>query len=118
MSYNIGLNVVEVDGSAAPAIVGAATSVGAFNILTRRGVPNRPARITSFTQFVEHFGGGLGPYLVKGFFDNGGQTVYVNRVVATDPATGAAPAQAILNDSTNANTLRLRGGFRCREDPG
>lgn len=122
MTYNIGLNVVEVDGSAAPAIVGAATSVGAFNILTRRGVPNRPARMTSFTQFVEQFGGyfsgGLGAYLVKGFFDNGGQTVYVNRVVATDPTTGAAPATAILNDSANANSLRLRSGLRGREDPG
>ncbi|MBV9788459.1 MAG: phage tail sheath family protein [Chloroflexi bacterium] len=121
MTYNIGLNVVEVDGSASPAIVGAATSIGAFNILTRRGVPNRPARITSFAQFVEQFGGyfsgGLGAYLVKGFFDNGGQTVYVNRVVATDVTTGASPARIELNDAANP-ALRLRGGFRGREDPG
>ena len=32
MNYNIGLNVVEVNGTGAPAIAGAATSVAAFNI--------------------------------------------------------------------------------------
>jgi len=87
MAYNIGLNVVEVDGTGAPAIVGASTSVGAFNILTMRGVPNWPSLVTSFRQFTDQFGayftGGYGAYMVKGFFDNGGQFAYINRVVAT-----------------------------------
>ncbi len=121
MATNIGLNVIEVDGAGAPAIVGAAVSVGAFNILTRRGVPNSPARIASFPTFVEQFGGffpaGLGPYLVKGFFDNGGQTAYVNRVVAA----GDTPASITLDDRAQPaarDTLTLRAGFRGREDPG
>lgn len=122
MAYNIGLNVVEVDGSASPAIVGAAVSVAAFNIITRRGVPNRPARVTSFAKFVEQFGGffagGYGAYLVKGFFDNGGQTAYINRVVASDPASGAAPATARLKDGANKDTLELRAGYRSADDPG
>lgn len=121
MAFNVGLNVVEVDGSAAPAIVGAAVSVAGFNIQTRRGVPNRPTRVTSFQQFVDQFGGffasGLGPYMIKGFFDNGGQTAYVNRVVSTDPATGHKPASLDLSDGSNP-TLRLEAGQRGTVDPG
>lgn len=122
MSRNIGLNVVEVDGAGAPAIVGAPVSVGGFNILTRRGVPNRAIRVSSFQQFADQFGsffsGGLGAYLVKGFFDNGGGTAYINRVVATDPATGAAPASLTLDDTLAAATLRLEAGQRGDVDPG
>ncbi|MCA1568378.1 MAG: phage tail sheath subtilisin-like domain-containing protein [Acidobacteria bacterium] len=122
MAYNIGVNVVEVDGAGAPAIVGAAVSVGAFNIQTKRGVPNRPTRVTTFTQFVEQFGGftasSLGAYLVKGFFDNGGQTAYVNRAVATDPLTGASPSMLTLSDGAARATLLLETGFRGSIDPG
>jgi phage tail sheath protein FI len=122
MATNIGLNIVEVDGSGAPAIVGAAASVGAFNVITQRGVPNRPVRIDSFPKFVERFGGffdgGLGAYLVKGFFDNGGQTAYVNRVATADPVTGAAPAAVTLKDGAAVNTLTLDAGYRGDADPG
>lgn len=122
MSFNIGLNVVEVDGAGAPAIVGAAVSVGGFSILTRRGVPNQAIRVTSFKQFADQFGsffpGGLGAFLVKGFFDNGGRTAYINRVVASDPATGAAPATLTLNDGLAVATLRLDAGQRGNLDPG
>jgi hypothetical protein len=122
MSFNVGVNVVEVDGSAAPSITGAAVSVGAFNILTRRGVPNRPARITSFPQFVERFGrhytGGSGAYLVKGFFDNGGQTAYINRVVDLTPGTGATPAERTFNDAAAVAAVTLRAGYRGEDDPG
>ncbi len=117
MSYNIGLNVIEVDGVGSPAIAGAATSVGAFNILTRRGVPNSPARVTNFAEFVQRFGGyfanGMGAYLVKGFFDNGGGVAYCNRIAA---ATSTA-ASVTLNDGAGP-TLTLEGGFRGEVDPG
>jgi phage tail sheath protein FI len=122
MAFNIGLNVIEVDGSAAPAIVGAATSVGAFNIITKRGVANSAIAVTSFPDFVNRFGGqftgGLGAYLVRGFFDNGGQTAFINRVVSSDPTTGAAAASISLQDGNAANTLRLDAGFRGLDDPG
>lgn len=117
MSYNIGLNVIEVDGVGSPAIAGAATSVGAFNILTRRGVPNTPARITSFPDFVERFGGffpnGMGAYIVKGFFDNGGGVAYCNRVASA----ASTPGELTLNDGVGP-TLTLEGGFRGEVDPG
>jgi phage tail sheath protein FI len=118
MSYNIGLTVLEVNGTGAPAIAGAATSVAGFNIITRRGIPNSPARISSFADFTERFGshfpGGLGSYLVRGFFDNSGAVAYVNRVA------GAASTVASLQlmDSAPAATLRLEGGYRGTADPG
>ena len=122
MAYNIGLNVIEVDGLGSPPIVSASTSVGAFNIITRRGVPNTPVPVTSFPQFVDRFGsyfpGGLGAYLVKGFFDNGGQTAYINRVVSSDPTTGAVAATLTLQDGAAVNTLQLDAGYRGVDDPG
>src|SRR4051795_2751135 len=100
MAFDIGVNVVEVDGLGAPSITGAAVSVAAFTVLTRRGAPNQPQRVTSYTQFTERFGSyfadGLGAYLVKGFFDNGGRVAYVNRVVGA----GAGAASHTFNDAS------------------
>jgi phage tail sheath protein FI len=123
VATNIGLNVIEVDGSAPAAIQGAAVSVGAFNILTKRGVPNRPVRITSFADFSDRFGGfdsaSFGAYLVKGFFDNGGQRAYVNRVAgAGNNAPTAANATIRRGDANSAQLLRLEGGYRGQTDPG
>ena len=118
MANLIGLNVIEVDGAGAPAIVGAAVSVGAFNILTSRGVSNRATRVTSVKQFTDRFGsyfaGGFGAYLVKGFFENGGQTAYVSRAGAAN----AASATITLNDGANRGTLQLDAGYRGLKDPG
>src|SRR2546421_6408594 len=116
MANNIGINVVEVDGSAPAAIPSAAVSVGAFNIITKRGLPNQPVRITSFTQFEQQFGGYLpdsqGAYLVKGFFDNGGQTAYINRIISSDAASGTIPASITFQDSATSalDTLTLESG--------
>ncbi len=117
MAFNIGVNVVEVDGAGAPSITGAATSVGAFNIMTERGVPDEPARVTSFAEFVDRFGGyypgGHGAYLVSGFFANGGRAAYVNRVCG--PAT---PATGTLADAAGKAVLTVEAGSRGKADPG
>lgn len=118
MSYNVGLNVIEVNGGGAPAIAAAGTSVAAFNIMTRRGIPNTPGRVTSFAEYVErfgsHFNGGLGSYMVRGAFENGASTVFVNRIAGA----ATTPASLELDDSGPAATLRLEGGYRGTEDPG
>src|SRR5258708_8101494 len=118
MANLIGLNVIEVDGVGAPAIVGAAVSVGAFNLLARAGLANKATKGTSLQQFQDRFGSyfanGLGPYLIKGFFDNGGQTAYVNRVVASN----AAAATLTLNDGASKGALELDAGFRGDKDKG
>jgi phage tail sheath protein FI len=124
VATNIGLNVIEVDGSAAAPIQGAAVSVGAFNVLTKRGVPNQPVLVTSFTDFSDRFGsfdsGGFGAYLVKGFFDNGGQRAYVNRVAGSG-ADAPVTASATIAQGAAASApalLALEAGFRGRPDPG
>lgn len=61
--------------------------------LTQRGPYNKPTLIMSFPEFQLIFGGyldeGYGgyrylPHAVEGFFQNGGQRVYVNRVAASE----------------------------------
>lgn len=118
MSYNIGVNVIEVDGSATPAIAGAAVSVAGFNIATQRGAAAGPALVTTYAQFEASFGSylpnALGAYLVKGFFDNGGQFAWINRVNAAD----ATPSEATLSDGNSNPTLVLQTGYRGHVDPG
>lgn len=96
MSYNLGINVVEVDGKATPSIQAAATSVTGFIVYARRGIPGAVRRVTSWTQFLEQFGAHTGAangaYALQGFFDNGGTTAYVTRVVNVVPGPPTAPA--------------------------
>src|SRR5689334_1118059 len=119
MALNIGLNVIEVDGTASAVIPGAAVSVAGFAIRTIRGVPNRPVRVTSFADFTQWFGSyspnALGAYLVKGFFDNGGQFAYVSRVAA-EGAQAPVPASAVLPTGAAAanQLLRVSAGYRGR----
>jgi len=116
MSFNVGLNVLEVDGKAAPSIQAAPTSVAGFVIKSRRGIPGRVYRVTNWSQFVEHFGGYMssvyGAYAVRGFFDNGGTTALVTRVVNT--AQGKASAASAISQegpwtlvSEATNTLKI-----------
>ncbi len=118
MAFNIGLNVVEVDGLASPSIVAAPTSVTGFLLRSRRGVPNRPVLVRDFGGFREHFGGyaddAFGAHAVRGFFGNGGSEAWVVRVAAAD----ASAAAVMLVDGTGANTLELTAGRQGREEPG
>jgi phage tail sheath protein FI len=120
MALDVGINVLEVDGRAAPAIQPAATSVAAFIGRTDRGLPNQPVRITNPAQFQERFGGFLSTsylaYAVAGFFLNGGREAYVCRVLG-----GASPtASIVLNNRASAATpaLRVAAGFRGQAEPG
>lgn len=108
MSFNLGINVVEVDGRATPSIQAAATSVTGFSIKAQRGIAGQVVRITNWGQFLEHFGdysaSANGAYCVRGFFDNGGTTAYITRVVHT--GTSAATAASI---SSNNGPWNLTG---------
>ncbi|MGW4229484.1 phage tail sheath family protein [Streptomyces sp. NPDC004980] len=114
------MNVVEVDGTASPAIASAATSVAAFVGLTERGPVNRPARLTSLAQFRDRFGshrsdGAIG-YTLEGFFLNGGTTAYISRVTGA----GSQPSTGVLRDrqATAAEALRITAGYLGEADPG
>jgi len=85
MTMNVGLNLVEVDGKATPALQGAATSVAGFVVRSGRGLGGTVTQVTSYTEFVKTFGsyisGAVSAYAIRGFFDNGGSLAYVTRVV-------------------------------------
>lgn len=123
MPFNIGVNVVEVDGSAAPTIVAAPISVAGFLARTQRGIPNLAVPISGFSDFVNNFGsytadakGNLAytAFAVRGFFDNGGTQAYVVRIV--DPA--AIAANMTLLDRAGGNALQVQAGLRGSVDPG
>jgi len=118
---NIGINVVEVDGRGAPSITAAAVSVAGFNVVTRRGVPNSPARVTSFRQFVERTNGNLRGWaaaqnapgwdhawdsFLPTMLDNGGNT----------PDDGTPFNRWTVNGKTfpNSDPIRVKRGGRYR----
>jgi len=121
MSFNIGLNVVEVDGRVAPSIQPAPTSVTGFIIKAQRGILGTVVQVTNWSQFVEHFGSfvpdAYGAYAVRGFFDNGGTIAHITRVANTTPGDATAPSintndgpWALTPGGTLSFTTDLAGG--------
>ena len=101
-----GVYMEEVPSGPVP-IQGVSTSTAGFVGLTERG-PTRPRLVTGWGDYVSWFGGLIDPgesflpWAVKGFFDNGGQRVFIARVVRNDATTAsldhltADPAQSVL----------------------
>jgi phage tail sheath protein FI len=118
MSFNLGINVIETEGSAAPAIAGAPTSVAGVVLRSRRGPTDRAVRVSSVRQFAERFGGHdsryLGAYAVDGFFLNGGRETWVARVIGA----GAAAAQVRLQDRSGTESLLVSAGWRGTQEVG
>lgn len=94
-----GVYVEEVQTGPRP-IEGVGTSTAGFAGFTERG-PLEPRLVTSWQDYVRWYGSyvddlGLGsgdiylPYAVRGFFDNGGQRLYVARVVGSDATVASA----------------------------
>jgi phage tail sheath protein FI len=118
MAFNIGVNVVEVDGRAPATIVAAPTSVAGLLIRSVRGVPDLPVSVKGFSDFAANFGGyakGLyGAHALRGFFDNGGSEAVVTRIVGA----GAVAASANLANPSAVPVLQVKAGARGHEDPG
>jgi phage tail sheath protein FI len=109
-----GVYVEEVDAGPRP-IAGVSTSTAGMVGVTARGPSSgKPQLVTNFLEFQRTFGGFLPdpdpavasawdlnaaegghwwkfPLSVKGFFDNGGQRLYVKRVVSGGAQVSAAP---------------------------
>ena len=121
MSPNVGVNVIEVDGLGSPAIQAAPTSVAAFVGLTERGIPDQPVQVSTLGQFQDRFGAyrpdGYLAYALEGFFINGGQVAYIDRVVG---AGSAAAVARLANRQTSpaGPALLVAAGYRGQEDPG
>ena len=95
-----------------------ATSVAAMIGVTKRGPINTPVRVTSLEQFIRRFGtftvNGYVAYAARDFFNNGGETLVVNRIAHyTDPsdkATLTALKSAItIPDSTGVRATYTTG---------
>ena len=89
-----GVYVEEVPSGSKP-IEGVSTSTAGMVGVTERGPVNEPTLVTSFADFTRRFGGYLDhrvftedrdvlPFAVEGFFVNGGQRLYITRIVGKD----------------------------------
>jgi phage tail sheath protein FI len=118
MAFNVGVNVLEVDGRASPTIVAAPISVAGLLVRSQRGVPGLAVHVQGMVDFVSSFGGPIatafGEHAVRGFFENGGTEAFVVRMAS---ATARA-ASVTLNDRAGAATLIVRAGQLGRSDPG
>ena len=96
-------------------IEGVSTSTAGFVGETERG-PTGPRLVTSWVDYNRWFGGFLDvptlnranwylPYAVRGFFENGGQRLYVARVIG-DAAT---PASVVLAGASGPTTVVANG---------
>jgi phage tail sheath protein FI len=114
----IGINVVETEGTGAPAIAGAPTSVTGAVIRSRRGPSGRVTRVSNLRQFLDRFGAHDpkfgGAYAVEGLFANGGREAHVARV----SGPGATAASVTLADRSGAATLRVAAGARGADEVG
>ncbi len=85
------------------------TLVMAFEGVAEKGPVNEATRVLSFTEFVDVFGGYLAASdlaaAVEGFFENGGTSAYIVRVVHYTDITSAVTktsAAATVSLSTDA----------------
>lgn len=132
-----GVYVEEIDAGPKP-IEGVSTSTAGAVGVTRRGPSSgKPELVTSFAEFQRKFGGfldapsqqainsasGLGPWWlfpheVRGFFDNGGQRLYVKRVYPKDDAAVAKVALGVgviaeltADAAATDSAIRVRNTF-------
>jgi phage tail sheath protein FI len=118
-----GVFIEEIERGPRP-IEGVSTSTAAFLGETERG-PTWPRLVTNFNEFVRYFGTSFadGKYLpdaASGFFDNGGQRLYVCRIVGAGATTatldlgGLTIAAAGPGDAGNRIFVKLVGGSTRR----
>ena len=132
-----GVYIEEVPSGNKP-IEGVSTSTAGMVGVTQRGPVNQPTLTTSYADFVRKFGGYLDhrvftnnrdalPYAAEGFFINGGQRLYVTRVVGTNARYAQAelygsprsnPASTTLTQlaAAGADTLLLDSGNNIAQD--
>jgi uncharacterized protein len=132
-----GVYIEEVDAGPKP-IEGVSTSTaGAAGVTLSGPTSGKPELVTSFADFVRKFGGFIPdpdealynkwannpvdggrwwqfPLAVRGFFDNGGQRLYVKRVISVNATAAAADfgkglvSEIVADAAAEATTLRLR----------
>jgi phage tail sheath protein FI len=120
-----GVYVEEINTGPVP-IEGVSTSTAGFVGMTMRGpVDGLPVLVTSFAEYVRTFGGylpnpwsnntdlkdkGYLPHAVKGFFDNGGQRVYIKRVVPSSADNQPRLASGSVSTTPALTITAINGG--------
>lgn len=108
-----GVYVEEYNSLKMPAIEGVDTCTAGFIGLAEKGPVNEPpVLITSYTEYVQKFGGYLseadfGPYRylagsVNQFFTNGGTRCYIARVIPANAVTAKAVSSSLTVEAANA----------------
>ena len=114
-----GVYVEEVPSGNKP-IEGVSTSTAGMVGVTQRGPVGSPILVTSFGEFNRVFGGLLDhrvftdgldalPYAARGFFGNGGQRLYVSRIVGGDAQRASVDLLAIPATDGADTSLAARG---------
>lgn len=115
-----GVYIEEVAGN--QPIEGVSTSIAGMVGVTERGPVNWPILLTGFAQYKYWFGQYLDigdfsnatgalcylPHAVEGFFTNGGQQLYLTRILDTDAAVLAATTLYDRGTAASADTVLLR----------
>jgi phage tail sheath protein FI len=140
-----GVYVEEVDAGPKP-IEGVSTSItGAVGVTALGPTTGKPVLVTSFAEFVRNFGGYLPdppsavynnwalnaaeggrwwhfPLAVKGYFDNGGQQLYVKRVFSSQAkASAGSTVQGLVSEivsdtAAQATIVKLRHVLQVDEN--
>ena len=109
---------VEEFPSGGRTIIGLSTAVTAFVGAAKRGQVNKPARVLSFAEFEERFGGlGAGlelGYAVRQFFLNGGTEAFVVRVAKRASAAQVRNGIRALDGVDLFNLLVIPGHTAAR----
>ncbi len=123
-----GVYVEELDAGPHPIQAVSTSTTGMVGVTARGPTTGKPTLITSFGEFQRTFGGFLPeplagsvlltrwaddpdeggrwwlfPYAVQGFFDNGGQRLYVKRVAAHDAGASSGDFQGGLVSAVTSN---------------
>ena len=115
-----GVYVEEIDTGSKP-IEGVSTSTVGMVGVTRKGrTDGLPQLVTSFADFERKFGGYLGAeiendkrffaYAAEAFFQNGGQRLYVKRVIADDAVASEAQSKTEVSTRLARDTPVVETG--------
>ena len=116
-----GVYVEEVDTGSKP-IEGVSTStVGMVGVTEKGRTDGLPQLVTSFADFERKFGGYLGTdieqdkrffaYAAEAFFQNGGQRLYVKRVIADDAVASEAQSETYVSTRLARDTPVVETGI-------
>jgi len=115
-----GVYVEEVDTGSKP-IEGVSTStVGMVGVTAKGRTDGLPQLVTSFADFERKFGGYLGTdieedkrffaYAAEAFFQNGGQRLYIKRVIADDAVASQAQSKTEVSTRLTRDTPVVETG--------